>query len=87
MSFNDISTYLKQFSRDIKVHGLPRWLGSRESAYNAGGTGNIGSISGLGNALRRKWLHTAVFFSGETHGQRSLTGYNPWGHKESDVTE
>ena len=44
MSFNDISTYLKQFSRDIKVHGLPRWLGSRESAYNAGGTGNIGSM-------------------------------------------
>jgi len=22
----------------------------------------------------------------EFHGQRSLTGYSPWGHKESDVT-
>ena len=21
------------------------------------------------------------------HGQRSLGGYNPWGHKESDTTE
>ena len=21
------------------------------------------------------------------HGQRSLEGYNPWGHKESDMTE
>ena len=21
------------------------------------------------------------------HGQRSLKGYSPWGHKESDVTE
>ena len=21
------------------------------------------------------------------HGQRSLVGYSPWGHKESDVTE
>ena len=24
---------------------------------------------------------------GEFHGQRSLVGYNPWGHKESDTTE
>ena len=23
----------------------------------------------------------------ETHGQRSLAGYSPWGHKESDMTE
>ena len=23
----------------------------------------------------------------EPHGQRSLEGYNPWGHKESDTTE
>ena len=21
------------------------------------------------------------------HGQRSLVGYSPWGHKESDMTE
>jgi len=24
---------------------------------------------------------------GEFHGQRSLAGYSPWGHKESDRTE
>jgi len=24
---------------------------------------------------------------GESHGQRSLVGYSPWGHKESDITE
>ena len=23
----------------------------------------------------------------KSHGQRSLAGYNPWGHKESDTTE
>ena len=23
----------------------------------------------------------------KTHGQRSLVGYSPWGHKESDMTE
>ena len=25
--------------------------------------------------------------SGESHGQRSLAGYSPWGHKELDMTE
>ena len=30
---------------------------------------------------------TPVFLPGESHGQRSLTGYSPWGHKELDMTE
>ena len=28
-----------------------------------------------------------VFLPGESHGQRGLAGYNPWGHKESDTNE
>ena len=36
---------------------------------------------------RREWLPTPVFLPGESHGQRSLMGYNPWAHKESDMTE
>ena len=28
-----------------------------------------------------------VFLPGETHGQRSLAAYSPWGHKESDTGE
>ena len=36
---------------------------------------------------RRERLPTPVFWPGEFHGQRSLAGYNPWGHKESDTTE
>ena len=28
-----------------------------------------------------------VFLTEEFHGQRSLVGYSPWGHKESDMTE
>ena len=35
----------------------------------------------------RKWEPTPVFLFGEFHGQRSLAGYSPWGHKESDTTE
>ena len=36
---------------------------------------------------RRKWQPTLVFLPGKSHGQRSLEGYSPWGHKESDTTE
>ena len=36
---------------------------------------------------RRKWRPTPVFLPGKFHGRRSLVGYSPWGHKESDMTE
>ena len=36
---------------------------------------------------RRKWLPTPVFLLGKFHGQKSLVGYSPWGHKESDMTK
>ena len=32
-----------------------------------------------------KWLPPPVFLLGKSHGQRSLAGYSPWGHKESDT--
>ena len=32
---------------------------------------------------RREWLPTPVFLPGESHGQRSLAVYSPWGCKES----
>ena len=35
---------------------------------------------------RRKWLSTPVFLPRESHGQRSLGGYSPWGCEESAVT-
>ena len=28
-----------------------------------------------------------IFLPGEFHGQRSLSGYGLWGHKESDTPE
>ena len=35
---------------------------------------------------RRAWQPTPVFLPGESHGQRSLAGYSPQGHKGSDMT-
>ena len=36
---------------------------------------------------RRKWQPTPVFLPEESHGQKSLVGYSPWGCKESDKTK
>ena len=36
---------------------------------------------------RRKRLPTPVLMRGKFHGERSLEGYSPWGHTESDTTE
>ena len=63
--------------------GLPWGLSNKESACNVG---DLGSIPGS-DPWRRKWQLTPVFLSGELHGQRSLAGYGPWGHKELDMTE
>ena len=41
----------------------------------------------LEDPLRRKWQLTPVFLPGKFHGQRSLAGYSPRGHKESDTSE
>ncbi|XDA74027.1 hypothetical protein R6Z07F_004246 [Ovis aries] len=38
------------------------------------------------NPWKRKWQPTPVFLR-KPHGQRSLVGYSPWGHKELDTTE
>ena len=32
----------------------------------------------------REWQPSLVFLAGELHGQRSLAGYSPWAHKESE---
>ena len=33
---------------------------------------------------RRERQPTPLFLPGQSHGQRSLAGYSPWGHRESD---
>ena len=33
------------------------------------------------------WQPIPVFLPGKFHGQRSLAGYDPWSHRESDTTE
>ena len=50
--------------------------------------GRPGLIPGLGRSLAEgKRQPTPVFWPGESHGQRSLAGYSPWGRKDSDTAE
>ena len=57
----------------------------KESTCNLGDLGSIPGLGrspggGHGNPLQYSCLENP-------HGQRSLAGYSPWGHKESDTTE
>ena len=53
---------------------------------NAVDVRDVGSIPGLGR-FPGGGQPTPVLLPGESHGQRSLAGYSPWGLKESDMTE
>ena len=53
---------------------LPRWL-----KHQRCGSGRF--------PWRSTWQHTPVFLPEKSHGQRTLAGYSPQGHKESDMTE
>ena len=64
---------------------FPGGSDGKASAYNAG---DPGSTPGSGRSPgERNGKPTPVFLPGKSHGPRSLVGYRPWGHKESDMTE
>ena len=65
--------------------GLPQWLSGKGSACNAGDPGLIPGSGrspggGLGSPLQYSCLENPM-------DKGSLSGYSPWGHKESDTTE
>ena len=49
----------------------------------------MGSITSLPKEtdILEKEMATHSSIPGKFHVQRSLSGYSPWGHKESDTTE
>ena len=42
---------------------------------------------GREDLLEKEMATHSSFLPGESHGQRSLVGYSPWGRKESDMIE
>ena len=80
----------KQNKQDLwEFSGFPRAaLVVKNSPANAGETEEVWVLSLVKKIpWRREWLLTPVFWPGESHGQKSLVGYGPKGHKESDTTE
>ena len=59
---------------------LPRWHSSKYACQRRRCRFNpwVGKIP-----WERKWQPTPVFLSGKSHGQKSLVGYSPWGHKRA----
>ena len=72
-------------SLGFETYSFPSGSDSEESTYNAREP-RFGSWLGK-ISWRREWQLTPLFPPGESHGQRSLVGYSPWGCKESDTTE
>ena len=65
--------------------GFPRWLSGKESACLCRRHGFSPWVEKI--PWSRKWQPTPVFLPQESHGQRSLVGYSPWGCKESYTTD
>ena len=76
-----------QGSNGDATPSCPSGSDGKEPACSAGDPGSIPGLGrspggGNGNPLQYSYLDR-----GESHGQRSLMGYSPWDHKESDTTE
>ena len=69
----------------LVIHGLPGWHSGKESTCQCRRWGFDFWVRKI--PWRRKWQPTLVCLPGKSHGQRSLVGYSPWGHKESDMTD
>ena len=54
---------------------------------SAGAAGDEGSIPGAGRSPGEGNGNPFQYSCLDKNGQRSLLGYSPWGHKESDMTE
>ena len=65
--------------------GFPGGSDGKESTCNAE---DLGSIPGLERSLGGGHGSPLLYSCLEnSHGLRSLAGYSPWDHKESDMTE
>ena len=76
---------------DIDIHmGFPSASAVTNLLSMQGDPGNMGHAFDLWirkSPWRRKWQPTPVFLPGKSHGQSSLSGYNPWGCKELGMAE
>ena len=63
-----------QFSKNIRE--LPWWLSGKKATCQCRRHRSNPWVRKI--PWRKKWQHTPVFLTGESHEQRSLAGYSPW---------
>ena len=69
----------------MELRGLPRWCAGKESACQCRRHKRHEFDTWIGKVpWSRKWQPTPLFLPGKFHGQKSLAGYRPQDHKESD---
>ena len=71
----------------LSIGYLWGFLGSSVGKEPACNVGDLGSIPGLGRSPGEGHGNPLQYSCLEkSHGQKSLVGYSPWGHKELDMT-
>ena len=78
------------FSRNtvLATEKLPRWHSGKEFAWQCRKCKRCKFNLWVGKIpWRRKCQYSPAFLPGKFHEERSLAGYRPWGHKESDMTD
>ena len=71
--------------QQLVILGLPWWLGGKELTCQCRRQKFYLWVRKI--PWRRKWKPSPVFLPGKPHGQKSLAGYCPWGHKESWLSD
>ena len=74
---------------EVVCHFLLQWTSLMAQIIKCLPTMQETQVQSLGQKIpwRRKWQPTPIFLSEESHGERNLVGYSPWGCKELDMTE
>ena len=72
----------------IQVPGKCQYSGGSAGKKSTCNMGDLGSIPRVGRSPGGEHGNPLQYSCLENpHGQRSLAGYSPWGHKELDMTE
>ena len=88
ISFSRGSAWPRNWTCVFCIVGFPGSTSGKELACQWRRHKRLGFDPWVGKIpWRRAWQPTPVFLPGESHGQRNLVGYSPWGRKGSDMTE
>ena len=78
---------MKWTAGSILLLGFPGGSVVKNLPANSGDPGDTSSILRSEDPLEKKMATHSNILPGESHEQRSLEGYSPWGPIELDVTE